>query len=146
MKPNVDYGWAVFLGIAVLIVVLWKPGSALFGKLRGAVTDEDAYERGKAVFYDSTRWGEDHYVACAMCHASDFAFEAGKKVPMQDFVQGQVTVLDGMKRKYYTVMGDDTAMLKAINKCMGMPSRMAQGEYSLQAPWMQDLIIYVKRQ
>lgn len=146
MKANVDYGWAVFLGIAVLIAVLWKPGSAFFHNVSGKLHGNDQYERGKAVFYDTTRWGEKDYKACAMCHASDFQFDPSKQVEMQDFVKGQITPLKGMKQKYYTVMGDDQQMLKAINRCMGMPTRMSQGEYALQAPWMQDLLFYVKQQ
>jgi hypothetical protein len=146
MKSNVDYGWAVFLGIAVLAAVLWKPMSAGIGNLRGKMTNKEGYDRGQAIFYDSTRWGPDNYVACAMCHITDFQFDAGKEVTMQDFVKGEFHVLEGMQQKYYTGMGDDTEMVKAINKCLSMPSRMNQGGHSIQAPWMQDLLTYVKRQ
>jgi hypothetical protein len=147
MKSGADYGWVVFIGIAVLIAFLWKPLSGVFGNVSNKLTNKEGYERGKAVFYDATRWEAGKYRSCAMCHASDFKFETGKTTDMQDYKEGMTpVVLKNMKAKYYTSIGSDDEMLAAINKCMSMPSRIGTGTFSLQAPWMQDLLEYVKGQ
>lgn len=147
MKSGADYGWIVFLAIAVLIVFLWKPLGGFFGGVKGKITNQAGYDRGKAVFYDANRWIPGKYRSCAMCHTTDFKWESGKTTDMHDYKEGmQPVILKDMKSKYYTAIGADDEMLAAINKCMSMQTRIGTGTFSLQAPWMQDLLEYVKRQ
>jgi hypothetical protein len=114
--------------------------------VKDKVTNKEGYERGKAVFYDTGRWVEGKYRSCAMCHDPAFKFEAGKTTDMPDYHPDQVYPLKNMRAKYYTTMGSDDEMLAAINKCMSMQTRIGTGTFSLQAPWMQDLLEYIKRQ
>ncbi len=145
MKP--DYFWIIAVVFVIILIFAWKPLMGVFGNVSSKVNNDEKYEAGKAVFYDTTRWGDDKYVSCAMCHAPDFVPEPGKEITMVEYVPGKPVVLKGIQKKYGGgVMDTGDELYDQVCKCMGNGDRMAVGTLSRKAPFMDDLLFYVSKQ
>ncbi|MCC7478925.1 hypothetical protein IT575_10765 [bacterium] len=142
---SIDYGWVIALVIIVLLVIFWKPIMGLFGAAKDTAVNKPKLDAGKAVFDDPKRWmGENSYRSCAMCHDPAFTPEDGKKVDMQEYVEGKPVILKDIKQKLAgNNLGTDDAIVDQINRCITMPTRIGSGGFSRNAPFMDDLIFYV---
>jgi hypothetical protein len=138
----IDYGWIPMLGIVILLVVFWKPMAAKFSDITGGTQKKAVIAKGKEVFYDTERWGE--YKSCAMCHAADFKPDPGKKIDMADYKPGQPVSLAGAAKRNGGVLTGEDQLLAQINECIALPDRMGKGKISPNAPFMKDLVVYVK--
>jgi hypothetical protein len=145
---KIDYGWIVVGVIVIAVIVLWKPITGFISGVSSEVTNKEGYERGKAVFYDTVMWGgEDSYKSCAMCHATDFVPDPDKKIEMQDYVAGKPHILKDIGGKYRAGMLSSTdELFEQVMTCLTLPTRMACGRVSINAPYMPDLLEYVRRQ
>jgi hypothetical protein len=142
-----DYFWIIIVVIAIIVAVCWKPISGALTGVVNRVEHTDKYEAGKAIFYDTTRWGEGKYMSCAMCHAADFVPDPNKKIDMLEYVAGQPKVLKGISRKYGTsVMDTGDELFNQVNTCLSNQSRMGLGSYSRNAKFYDDLLFYVSKQ
>jgi hypothetical protein len=82
-----------------------------------------------------------------MCHDPSFEPDPGKKIDMVDYKEGQQLKLENISKKYDAgVLNTSDELFKQINRCISQPTRLAAGGYSRNAPFMDDLMLYVKRQ
>jgi len=148
MKSNVDYVWIPVLAIVVILIFAWKPITGFFGKVSDSATNQEGYEAGKKIFYSTTQWtGPDGYKSCAMCHAEDFVPEPGRKIDMEKYEEGKVVPLKNIRKRYAAGMLDTGDKLyKQCMICLTQGDRMAMGRVSMNAPYMEDLLEYVRRQ
>jgi hypothetical protein len=79
-----------------------------------------------------------------MCHAADFTPAAGKKIDMPDYRAGKPYSLHGAAADLGGILSGDDKVLEAINGCLGAPSRLNVGKVSSSAPFIPDLMAYVK--
>jgi hypothetical protein len=146
MKGSVDYAWVWAIVIVVGLVVFWKPLMKGIQDVTGGSKRKQMIAEGKVRFYDTEVWGgKGSYKSCAMCHASDFKPDPGKKIDMADYRPGKPYSLKGSSSRLMTVMGDD-AVFNAINDCLGLPSRMNVGKVSSSSKFIPPLMAYVKSQ
>ena len=145
---SVDYWWVVVLIIVVVLFFAWRPLMGLFTGMSGQLTNQDGYERGKEVFYDTELWGgKGSYKSCAMCHAADFNRDSAKRIEMSSYREGEPYPLKGISSKYSGGVLDTGGQLyNQVMRCLTGPDRMALGRVSLQSKYMQDLMLYLKRQ
>jgi hypothetical protein len=145
---SIDYSWAIGLAVLVVLILMWKPLVGLYNKMSDKATNKDAYERGKVVFYDTTRWaGEGSYKGCAMCHAADFVPDPAKTVEMPKYKAGQPYILKKLSSKYGGgAMGAGDELYEAAMQCLMAPDKMSCGRVSSSAPFMQDLMYYLAKQ
>ena len=143
---TVDYGWVWVLGVVIILVVFWRPLLGGIQTITGGTKRKESIAAGKVIFYDTQRWGgKASYMSCAMCHAPDFTPEAGKPpIKMPDYRPGKPYELKGVAKRYGSVMTGDDALFEQINNCLGQPSRMNVGKVSAAAPFVKDLMMYVK--
>jgi hypothetical protein len=142
-----DYFWIIAVIFVIVLVFAWKPLMGVFSGVSDKVGNKDKYEAGKAVFYDTTRWGEGQYKSCAMCHAEDFVPEPGKEIKMTAYVPGQPVILKGIGKKYSSgVMDTGDGLYQQVNLCLSNGDRMAVGSFSRNAKFMEDLLFYVSKQ
>ena len=148
MKGNIDYVWIPVGLIIVILFFAWKPLMGLFGGLRDSATNQEGYERGREAFYDTTLWtGSEGYKSCAMCHAEDFVPEPGRKIDMQVYEEGKVWPLKNIARRYSGgVLDTGDRLYNQIMVCLTQGDRMAMGRVSRKAKYMDDLMLYVRRQ
>lgn len=142
-----DYSWAIVLVVLVAIALMWKPIMGAFKGVSDKATNKDAYERGKIVFYNTTRWaGEGSYKSCAMCHAADFVPEPGKVIKMSRYKPGEPFILKKISDKYGgNIMGTGEELYEACMSCLQAPDKMGCGRISMQSKDMQDLLFYVNK-
>jgi hypothetical protein len=143
-----DYVWIPFVAIIILVVVFWRQISGFFGGLSDSATNKEQYDKGKAVFYDNDRWlGEGSYKSCAMCHTSDWQVEPGKKVEMVDYKEGDPVILEDIATKYSAgMLGTTDQLYEQVMRCLSDPNRIYGGKVSVNAPYLQDLLEYVRKQ
>jgi hypothetical protein len=147
VRDGKDYGWVAVVAIVIAIAVFWKPISATWANISGGSARKEKVAAGKVIFYDTERWeGKGSYKSCAMCHAADFTPDPAKagKIKMPDYRPGNPYPLKGVRARYGGVMSGDDKLIEAINNCLGQPSRMYVGKVSAAAPFMADLVAYVK--
>lgn len=145
---SIDYSWVIGIVVIVALVVFWKP---LIGGIKGIqnkATNEDAFERGKIVFYDTERWGgKGSYKSCAMCHAPDFTPDPGKQITMGRYKAGAPFILKNISKTYTGgVMGDESPLYDQIMNCLTAPDKMALGRVTANTQFMQDLMVYLYKQ
>lgn len=143
-----DYFWIIAVVAVVILVVFWKPLTGMISDTRSKMINKEQYETGKEIFFDTTRWGgEDSYKSCAMCHDPDFTPEPGKEIDMIDYKEREPIVLEGIASKYGGGwLGTSDKLFVQINRCISLPTRLSAGSYSRNAPFMDDLMLYVRRQ
>ena len=142
-----DYFWIIAVVFIVILAFAWKPLMGVFGNVSSKVNNDEKYEAGKAVFYDTTRWGDDKYVSCAMCHTADFEPEPGKEVKMLAYDPDNPIILKDIRKKFSGgVMATGDELYNQINTCLGNGDRMAVGTFSRKAKFMDDLMFYVSKQ
>lgn len=145
---SIDYGWIIAVIAVVLIAVCWKPIMGMFHAAEDKVNNKPKYEAGKKVFYNPEQWlGAGSYKSCAMCHAADFKAEGGKKIEMKDYHEGKPIILKDVREHLAgNNLGTDDEIIDQINRCLTMVDRIGCGGFSRNAPFMDDLIFYVKAQ
>jgi hypothetical protein len=145
---KIDNAWIIVIVILVALVLLWKPIMLAFRATADKMTNKEQYERGKAVFYDMTRWaGPDSYCGCAACHAPDFKPEEGKEIKMVRYKPGQPVILKHLSQKYGGgIMGGGEDLYEQVVTCLSAPDKMACGRVSIEASFMQDLLVYLNKQ
>jgi hypothetical protein len=143
-----DYSWVIGIVVIVVLAFMWKPIMGLYHNISNKATNKDQYERGKIVFYDTTRWGgPDSYKSCAMCHAADFTPDPNKQITMLKYKPGQPKILKNLQNRFGSnVLGTGDELYEAINDCVVDQEKLAGGRVSIQAPFMQDLLVYVSKQ
>lgn len=148
MKGSVDYLWVVLLIFAVILIFTWKPIMGLFTGVSNKMTNQEGFEHGKEIFYSADHWGgPGSNKSCAMCHAKDFKPDPANPPDMQDYKEGQPLVLKGMSKKYGGgVMDTGDELYNRVMQCLTQPSKMGLGRVSRNAPYMDDLLLYVGRQ
>jgi len=148
MKGSVDYLWIILVVIGVILIFAWKPLMGMFTGVSDKMTNKESYERGREVFYDTEFWaGEGSYKSCAMCHAADFVPEEGKEIDMPEYKPGEPWILKDIANKYGSnLLSGDDELFNRMMQCLSSPGKMGMGRPSRNAPYMEDLIEYVKRQ
>ena len=148
MKPRSDYLWVVLLIIAVILVFTWRPIMGMFTGVSDSMTNKAGYDRGQEIFYNAERWGgPGANKSCAMCHAADFTPDPANPPDMQEYKPGEPLILKGVNKKYGGgVMDTGDELYERIMQCLTQPSKMAMGRISRNAPYMDDLLEYVKKQ
>lgn len=148
MKSNVDYVWIILVIIVVILVFSWRPIVGMFTNVSDSMTNKAGYEAGREAFYDPDRWGgPGSNRSCAMCHAPDFVEDPATPVKMIDYKAGQPYILKNMKKKYGGgVMDTGDELYEQVMRCVTSPSKIGLGRVSRNAPFMDDLLTYVKRQ
>jgi hypothetical protein len=142
---SVDFAWIWALVIVIGLVVFWKPLMGGIQTMTGGSARKDSIARGKVIFYETERWaGKGSYMSCAMCHAADFVPEKGKTIKMPDYKAGSPISLKGTAARHSNIMTGDDKLFEEINDCLGQPSRMNVGKVSAAAPFVKDLMAYVK--
>ena len=143
-----DYAWIPIGLILIVVVIFWKQISGLFTGVSDSATNKEQYDKGKAVFYDNDRWlGEGSYASCAMCHAEDWVREDGKTVKMADYKEGDPLILDGIATKFSAgMLGTTDQLYEQVMRCLSDPNRIYGGKVSVNAPYLQDLLEYVRKQ
>lgn len=145
---SIDYSWVIGIVVVVALILLWKPIVGVFSSVTAKATNQEQYERGKTVFYDTSRWaGEGSYKSCAMCHAADFVPDPNKTIEMARYKAGEPYILKKLPDKYGGgVMGSGDELFEAAMGCLTAPDKMACGRVSAGAPFMQDLLFYLSKQ
>jgi len=146
--PKVDYVWVIVGVLALLLLVLWKPLTSWFRDFRYKATNQEQYERGKAVFYDDEIWaGAGAHKACATCHAADYNVPEGAAIEMEEYRPGKPYPLKDIAKKYGSnMLSTEDALYDQIMICLSSPARMGCGRVSRNAKHLQDLLVYVRRQ
>jgi hypothetical protein len=145
---KVDYSWAVIIVLLIIAAFLWKPISGVFNKSFNNSSGKQAYDRGKLVFYDTTRWGgKDSYKSCAMCHAADFKPESGKEIQMTGYVAGKPISLKGVGgRSRGGILDNGDELYRRIAVCINAADRIRGSAPAPATGFMKDLIAYVEKQ
>lgn len=148
MRSNADYGWILAVVFVIIMIFAWKPMMGMFSNMSDKASNKEGYERGRVVFYDTTRWtGPEGYKSCAMCHAADFKPEPGRKIEMMAYKEGEPIILKGISGKYGTsILGTGDELYQQCIRCLTQGDRMGMGRVSAKAVYMQDLLEYVKKQ
>lgn len=148
MKPRADYLWIILVIIAVILVFAWKPLMGMFGGMSDKMTNQEGYEHGKEIFYNADLWGgPGSNKSCAMCHAADFVPDPANPPDMQEYKEGQPRILKGISDRYGGgVMDTGDELYERVMQCLTQPSKMGMGRVSRNAAYMDDLLLYVKRQ
>ena len=148
MKSSVDYWWVLVIVIVVILVFSWKPLMRFYSDVSGKMSNKEAYERGREVFYDTDLWGgPESYKSCAMCHAADFVPEADRQIDMRDYRPDQPYELRDLAKKYGGgMLGTGDKLFEQVMRCLTGPDRMQLGRVSMQAPFVQDLLEYLRKQ
>ena len=148
MRSNADYGWILAIVFVIILVFAWKPMMGLFSHVSDKATNKEAYDRGREVFYDTTRWtGPDGYKSCAMCHAPDLTPEPGRKIEMMAYREGEPYILKSISRKYgASMLGTGDELYQQCMRCLTQGDRMGMGRVSIKAAYVKDLLEYVKKQ
>ncbi len=145
---SIDYSWVIGLVALVALFLLWKPLVGVYKSVSDKATNKDGYERGKLVFYDTTRWaGEGSYKSCAMCHAKDFVPDPDKKIEMVKYKAGEPYILKKLSSKYSGgAMDAGDELYEAVMGCLTAPDKLGCGRVSSGAPIMRDLMLYLSKQ
>ena len=83
-----------------------------------------------------------------MCHAADFKPDPDNPPDMEDYVEGQPYILKGIGKKYGGggVMDTGDELYDRIMQCLSQGAKMGLGRVSRNAPYMDDLMEYVRKQ
>lgn len=148
MKPRADYLWIVLLIFAVVLFFTWRPLLGLITGVSDTVTNKAGYERGKEIFYDPDHWaGPGSNKSCAMCHAQDFTPDPDNPPTMKDYKEGEPWILNDISKKYDAgIMSTGDELYERVMQCLSQGSKMQLGRVSRKAPYMDDLLEYVRKQ
>jgi len=148
MKPRADYLWVILLLIAVVLVFAWRPLMGLITGVSDTMTNKAGYDHGQEIFYDADLWGgPGSNKSCAMCHAADFKPDPSNPPNMDDYVEGKPYILKNIAAKYGGgIMGTGDELYERVMQCLTQGSKMQLGRVSRNAPYMNDLLEYVRKQ
>jgi len=148
MKPRADYLWVILVIIGVILVFTWRPLMSLFTGVSDTMTNKAGYDHGKEVFYDAELWGgPGSNKSCAMCHAPDFKPDPENPPDMKDYVEGKPYILKGIAKKYGGgIMDTGDELFERVMMCLSNGNKMGLGRVSRKAPYMDDLLEYVRKQ
>jgi hypothetical protein len=136
-----DYSWIVFIIIAIIVVVAFKP---VMNSIKGSREKSDKtsqWAKGKVIFYDTKTWGRDNR-SCAMCHAKDYTLQEGfTSVDMKDF---KYVELKGLKKTYgLNSMGNPDKILGKINSCLSSGNRIEAGTMDMNNERWEPLLAWL---
>jgi hypothetical protein len=143
-----DYTWVIVIVVVGILALMWKPIMGAYRNVADKATNKGQFERGKIVFYDTERWGgPGSYKSCAMCHAEDFVPDPNKQITMARYVPGKPVSLKRISSKYRnSMLGTGDELYEACMTCLQAQDKLAGGRVSPNAPFMQDLLVYVEKQ
>jgi hypothetical protein len=137
-----DYSWIVFIIIAIIVVVAFKP---VMNSIKGSREKSDKtsmWAKGKVIFYDTKTWGRDNR-SCAMCHTKDYTLQEGfTSVDMKDF---KYVELKGLKKSYsLSSMGNPDKILRQINSCLSSGNRIEAGTMDMNNERWEPLLAWLE--
>ena len=143
-----DYGWVILVVVVAAGLLAWPVLRPLFNSASDSLTNKDQYDNGKAIFYDGSVFNmgrKDH--SCAACHAPDFMPVETTPIDMQDYRQGEHSVLSGLKEKYgSSMLSSEDRLYDAVRQCLVGPTRMMTGGMRRDQQEMEDLLAYLRRE
>lgn len=138
-----DYGWIIFGVIGILLLVFWGQITSSISAFENRNFDQDAFDRGQAIFNDKHAWTPLEDKSCAMCHSADYK-EEGVQITMEDYKQAPI-VLENLSRKYKNdMLTNKDALYEQVMECMTNQDRMGLRRASEKAQEIKDLLAYLR--